>query len=148
MLDPPDTYQLALQVAVTFLARLKKSEHSQEPDFRMLVREWMGPGSEAEVEWLCSSVLSVMEHHMEVQSRRRFLRVPLILAEPSYVASLRQGAAFRSLRRLGILSRLNRVVEQGLDSILSGKFPPSSYDVVVALRTTFNVRHLCLLHPD
>lgn len=82
----------------------------------------MGPGSDTEVEWLCSSVYTVMKHHMEVQSRRRFLRIPIILAEPSYVASLRQGAAFRSLRRLGILTRLNRIVEEGLDSVLSGKY--------------------------
>ena len=116
---------MTLQVAVTFLARLQKSDPSQRPDFRMLVREWMGPGSEAELEWLCSSVYSVMEHHMEVQSRRRFLRIPLILAEPSYVAALRHGAAFRSLRRLGILARLNRVVEQALDAILSGKLGSS-----------------------
>jgi hypothetical protein len=57
---------------------------------------------------------------MEVHSYRRFLRMPLILAEPSYVESLRQGAGLRALRRVGILSRLNRVVEIGLDTILSG----------------------------
>ena len=109
---------MTLQVAVTFLARLQTSP---EQDFGKLVREWIGPGSEAEVEWLCSSVYTVMEQYVEVQSRRRFLRLPIILAEPSYVASLRRGAAFRSLRRLGILSRLNRIVEEGLDSVLSGK---------------------------
>ena len=46
----------------------------------------------------------------------------MILAEPTYVAELRQGAAFRALRRIGILARLNRVIEEALDSVLSGKF--------------------------
>jgi hypothetical protein len=85
----------------------------------------MGSGSDTEVEWLCSSIYSVMGFHYEVQSCRRFLRMPLVLAEPSYVSELRQGAAFRALRRLGMLARLNRVIEEALDSVLSGKFLPS-----------------------
>ena len=115
-------YQIALQVAVTFLARLHKSGSQIEQNFRTIIREWIGPGSEAEIEWLCSTVYSVMEHHMQVQSSRRFLRMPVVLAEASYMHTLRQGAAFRALRRMGILSRLNRVIEEGLETVLSGKF--------------------------
>lgn len=113
------TYQLALQVAVTFLSQLQKNGNHHQLNVRGMIREWMGPGSEAEADWLCSSVYSVMEHHMEVQSFRRFLRMPQTLADSSFVSSLRQGGAFRALRRLGILSRLNRIIEEGLDSVLS-----------------------------
>ena len=114
-----DTYQLALQLAATFLAQLEKNGIQDQLDFRAHIREWMGPGSEAEVDWLSSSVYSVMEHHMEVKSHRRCLRMPLILAESSFVLELRQGGAFRALRRLGILSRLNYIIENGFDSVLS-----------------------------
>ena len=79
----------------------------------------MGPGSEVEVDWLSSSVYSVIEHHMEVQSHRRCLRMPLILAESSFALDLRQGGALRALRRLGILSRLNHIIVDGFDSVLS-----------------------------
>ena len=116
-----DVYQISIQIAVTFLARLQKAGVQEEQEFHMLIREWMGPGSESEVQWLCSSIRTVMEHHIEVFGCRRFLRMPLVLAEPSYIANLREGAGFRALRRIGILSRLNRVVEDGLDSVLSGK---------------------------
>jgi hypothetical protein len=60
-----------------------------------------------------------MKFQVEVENRRRFLRMPVILAEPVYVADLRRGGAFRALRRIGILTRLNQVIEDTLDSILS-----------------------------
>ena len=63
-----------------------------------------------------------MDLHFEVENRRRFLCMPRILVEPSYVDELRAGAALRALRRIGILSRLNRVMEEAIESVLGGTY--------------------------
>jgi hypothetical protein len=55
----------------------------------------------------------------DVESYRCFLRIPTILTEPIFVEDLRHGAGFRALRRLGCLSRLNSIIEESVDSILS-----------------------------
>jgi hypothetical protein len=110
-------YQLSLQVAVILLSRLHSNPDAN--DLRPLFREWLGLGSPIELDWICDSVQSVMKMQLEVESRRRFLRMPIILAEPVYVDVLRQGAAFRALRRICFLSRLNHVIEDCIDSILS-----------------------------
>jgi hypothetical protein len=110
-------YQLALQVAVILLVRL--NENPDARDLRPLFKEWLGVATVPELDWICDSVQSVMEMQLDVDARRRFLRMPLILAEPTYVDVLRQGAGFRALRRIGFLDRLNRIVESCLDSILS-----------------------------
>jgi hypothetical protein len=60
-----------------------------------------------------------MEFYLEVDSNRRFLRMPMTLAEPSFLAELRRGPALRALRRLFLLGRVERVIEDCLDDILS-----------------------------
>lgn len=114
-----DNYQLATQLATALLVQLQKNGAHGNLDIRAYIKEWIGRGSADEVEWLCSSVHSVMECHMEVQTLRRSLRMPLILAEPSFVSDLQQGGAFRAVLRFGVLSRLNCIIEDGLDSVLS-----------------------------
>lgn len=109
-------YQLSLQVSVTLLAKLRDSD---AVDLRLMFQEWLGIKCTRELDWVCDSVHSAMKLQVEVESRRRFLRMPVILAEPTYVAELREGGAFRALRRMGILLRLNHFVESTLDSILS-----------------------------
>ena len=109
-------YQLSLQVAVILLKKLR--DNPEANDLRPLFQEWLGPGSPMELNWMCDAVQSVMQMHVEVENRRRFLRMPLILVEPAYVEVLRQGAAFRALRRIGVLVRLNRLVEDCVDSIM------------------------------
>lgn len=101
-----------------FLGRLQDNGNQERQNIRDTVREWIGPSSEAEVDWLCTSIESIIRQHIEVQSFRRFLRMPLVLAEPSFVLNLRRGGAFRALRRLGVLSRLNRIIDFSLDSVL------------------------------
>jgi hypothetical protein len=127
-------YQLALQVAVILLVRIE--ERPETSYLRPLFQEWLGVESPHEVDWLCESVQTVMKMHLEVEGRRRCLRMPAILVEPSYVSLLRDGAAFRGLRRIGFLARLNRFVEECIDSILSalgheelGKRGCAAYDL-------------------
>lgn len=108
-------YQLSLQVSVTLLAKLRESD---AVDLRLLFQEWIGIKCAKELDWICDSVYSSMKFQLEVENRRCSLRMPVILAEPAYVADLRRGGAFRALRRIGILVRLNRFIEDTLDSIL------------------------------
>ena len=110
------TFQLALQVSITLLAKLRDSD---AVDLRLMFQEWLGIKCARELDWICDSVHSAMELQVEVESRRRFLRMPVIFAEPTFVADLRHGSAFRALRRMGVLLRLNYFVEDRLDSILS-----------------------------
>lgn len=109
-------YQLALQVGVTILSRFR--EEFDISRVRSLFQEWLGLRWTREVDWICDAVQSVMMFQSEVESGRRFLRMPMILTEPTYVADLRHGAGFRALRRIGVLARLNSFVEECLDAIL------------------------------
>lgn len=117
-------YQLSLQVAVTLLSLLRSQPDEEvnalEIQVRHLLCQWLGRPWTNELEWICSSIHSVIEMQMEVENQRRGLRLPLSLAEPNYVADLRQGAALRALRRIGLLNRLNTIVEDALDEIFSG----------------------------
>jgi hypothetical protein len=109
-------YQLGLQVAVTLMVRLKQG-HST--DLRPLFREWLGVSSSRELDWICDSVQTAMRLQLDVESNRRHLRMPVILAEPAFVKELRHGAGLRALRRVGLLARLNRFVDDCLNSVLS-----------------------------
>jgi hypothetical protein len=117
-----DFYQLSLQVSVTLLAKLRyEHEVFSEDKLRVFLRECLGPRSSKELNWICDSLASNLKLHLEVESRRRFLRVPLILAEPTFIAELRRGPALRALRRIFLLNRVHRIVEDCLDDILTGK---------------------------
>lgn len=119
-------YQLSLQVAVTLLALLRSQQDatakiSGEVQIRHLVQQWLGQPGANELEWICGSIHSVMEMQLDVENQRRYLRMPLTLAEPTYVAELRQGAALRALRRISVLNRLNAIVENVLDETFNGR---------------------------
>lgn len=90
-------------------------------EFRPLLTVWMGQSDDEEIDWICQSITSGIKYQMDVESHRRSLRIPYILAEPSYVLDLRNGLALRALRRVGILNRLNRIIGAVLDIIICGK---------------------------
>lgn len=58
-----------------------------------------------------------------MKSNDAFLRMPLCLAEPSFLYDLRQGVAMRSLHRISFLSRLNSIIEEALDRTISDVGP-------------------------
>jgi hypothetical protein len=111
-------YQLALQSSSMLLSNTRGDSQADFIHLRALIQEWLGVQSVPEIDWLCESIGDVMSMQMEVESHRRMLRMPAILVEPMYVDLLRNGAAFRALRRFGVLSRINRFVEDCIDSIL------------------------------
>jgi len=120
-------FQVALQVAVSLLKKLQKwSKHSSkslndiaQSELREVVGFWLGNNSEKEVSWICESVCSAAALHVEVLACKRFLRMPLSLACNSYVKEMRKGPALRALRRLGLLDRLNSIMNNVIDDIIS-----------------------------
>lgn len=116
-------YQLSLQVAVTLL-RSRPDVTAKGPgevQIRNLIQQWLGHPGANELEWICAAIHSAIKMQLEVETHRRPLRLPAILAEPAYVSELRQGAALRALRRISLLNRLNTIVDNALGDIFSGK---------------------------
>ena len=62
-----------------------------------------------------------MRYYQEVEAQRVDLRMPVTLAEATFMDDLRKGKALRALRRIFIMCRIQRIVEDCLDEILSGK---------------------------
>ena len=60
-----------------------------------------------------------MEFNILMQ--RRILRFPSTLAELGFISELRSGASLRDIRRLAFLYRMNLIVDNALDTILTGK---------------------------
>jgi hypothetical protein len=119
---PPDFYQLALQVAVSLLEKMRyKGANFTDEQIAPFLRECIGHANHRELEWICDCVSSAMKKYKEVEVGRRFLRMPLALVEFNFMVELRKGPALRALRRFFMLGRLQRFIEDCLDEILSGK---------------------------
>jgi len=120
-------FQIALQVSVSLLKRLHEltvlPENSlndiAEGEIRDVVSFWLGNKSEKEVEWICESVYSAAATHLEIIANKRTLRMPLSLACDEYVSAIRKGPALRALRRLGLLDRLNLIMNEIIDELIS-----------------------------
>mmetsp|Transcript_46338 Transcript_46338/g.69923 ORF Transcript_46338/g.69923 Transcript_46338/m.69923 type:complete len:1184 (+) Transcript_46338:1551-5102(+) len=125
-------YQLALQAAVSVLARVQ--DHADDKIMQGMILDCpnaacellssiLSPLSQSaggpETEWICNALMSSLKLYQEAKTGRCSLRIPLCLAEPTFVSELRAGAAFRALRRFAFLSRLNSVVENALDDVLN-----------------------------
>ena len=116
-------YQQSLQLAVIFLQKL-----SDDPDglidenLKTNLQEYLGPSSSDELQWLSDCLIRGIRDFLEVEKQRRFLRLPLVLAEQNYVADLRRGAALRSLRRVFMACRVERVIGSCVDAIISSKY--------------------------
>mmetsp|Transcript_39977 Transcript_39977/g.82247 ORF Transcript_39977/g.82247 Transcript_39977/m.82247 type:complete len:1159 (-) Transcript_39977:502-3978(-) len=69
-------------------------------------------------DWIFNAMNASLTMLEEVGNRSRYLRIPLVLADPDYLNELRAGAALRALRRFALLSRVNAIVEKALDGLL------------------------------
>jgi hypothetical protein len=107
---------------VTFLRKLRdEKKRITDDNIRAFLRECLGQSPSKELDWLCNCFSTGMEHYLEIEKQRRFFRLPLVLAEPTFVEELRRGPALRALRRIFLLCRVQRIVEDCLDEILTGK---------------------------
>ncbi|KAL7580211.1 hypothetical protein ACA910_012958 [Epithemia clementina (nom. ined.)] len=112
-------YQIALQAGVSLFSLVTNVVDGDQ--VRHLVEEWIGTiCCQSELYFIFDSISTVMEVHDKVERYERFLRMPVILAEPVFVSDLRCGGAFRALRRIWVLSQLNSFIEMILDEILTG----------------------------
>jgi hypothetical protein len=114
-------YQLSLQLVVSFLQMLKGDDAAftfNEDNIKTFLKECLGiPGSK-ELDWLCDCVSNGMKYYSEIESQRRSFRLPRVFTEEGFLSDLRRGAALRALRRLFILSRVERIIDDSLDGIL------------------------------
>jgi len=113
-------YQQSLQLAVVFMQKMH-----DDPDclidnqLRSNLQEYLGQSSSGELQWLSDCLTRGIKDFLEVENQRRSLRLPFILAEESYIKDLRRGAALRSLRRIYMACRIERVVGNCVDGIIS-----------------------------
>lgn len=120
--DLEDAFQLGLQLAVSLMEQMKKSGYVfKESHLQPFLAECLGPSNSSELEWLSDCLSKGMQHYLRVEDQQRLVRMPLILTEPTLVANLRRGPALRSLRRIYIMCRLERIVKGCLDSIIAGE---------------------------
>lgn len=123
-------FQIALQVAVSIMSKLRTHavpsrliSDIADGEIRAVISYWLGNSSEREVSWICESVCSASALHLDIEANTRFFRMPLSLADSDYVAELRKGPALRALRRIGILDRLNLIMEKVVNEIIAALGP-------------------------
>ena len=120
-------FQLGAQATSSLMDYLQKKAFAKsvnvgsiEGILRPIIFSWLGNAFPGEVDWICDSVRSAILIYVDIEKGKRSLRIPATLAEPEYMTDLRKGPAFRGLRRLGILNRLNMIIEDSLHGILCG----------------------------
>ena len=101
---------------------LQKREEANDSSIKNLLTESLGPTCRKEVDWLCDCFSSGMRYYREVEAQKIDLRMPVTLAEPTFMGELRKGKALRALRRIFMMCRIQRIFEDCLDEILSGKW--------------------------
>ena len=110
-------YQLGLQAAISLTGG---SLTSLGANLQSMVDFVYNNYGEIDGDWMINAMKSSLMMLEDVEGRSRFLRMPVVLAEPEYVALLRAGPAIRALRRFAFLSRVNAIVGAALDTVLSG----------------------------
>ncbi|CAJ1952232.1 unnamed protein product [Cylindrotheca closterium] len=113
-------FQLSLQAAVPIMQMLKdESAMLKERSVKDLIHEFLGTTfSHKEADWICDCLSNGMRSFLDVERNRKFLRLPKTLAEPSFVEELRRGSALRSLRRMFLLCRVQRIIEDCSDKVI------------------------------
>ncbi len=105
------------------MAKLDDDGNSlSEDNIRSFLRECLGPSSSQELAFLSDCLREGIQCYIQVHNQRRFLRMPLIFTEPSYMEDLRKGQALRSLRRIYWLCRLERLISECLQEVISGEY--------------------------
>ncbi len=117
-----DFYQQSLQLAVFFLQKLRDGREAFcDENLVPFLLECLGSSSFGELDWLSDCLSKGIQYYLDVEGHSRSLRLPMVLAESSYVTDIRRGPALRSLRRILLLCRVGRIVEDCLDDAIAGK---------------------------
>ena len=105
------------------------SEGLVDDNLRANLKEFLGPSNLVEVEWLSDCIVQGMQHYLDIDNNRRSLRLPVILAEESYISDLRRGAALRSLRRIHMACRVENIIRDCVDGIIAGKSRVTHFEI-------------------
>ena len=123
-------YQQSLQLAVIFMQIMHKDTNGLLDDnLRTNLQEFLGLSSSEEVAWFSDCIVKGMQHYLEIDNNRKVLRLPFILAEESYISDLRRGAALRSLRRIHMACRVERIIRDCVDAIIAGKCHVDHFEI-------------------
>lgn len=115
-------FQQSLQSAVLFMESLSSAmEGVSDQSIKLFLQECLGPSSAKELEFLSQCLSEGIRYFLEVESQRRFLRLPQIFAEAGYMADLRKGSALRALRRIHLVCRVERLLSDCFHDIVDGK---------------------------
>jgi hypothetical protein len=119
-----DFFHQSLQTAVLFMDALDNDDNRSISDdnIKSFLQECLGPSSSEELEFLSECLREGIRYFLEVESHRRFLRLPLIFAEASYMADLRKGYALRALRRIHLICRVEQVISDCVQDIVDGEY--------------------------
>ena len=85
------------------------------------LQEFLGQSTSEEIEWISDCIVKGMQHYLDIENNSKSLRLPSILAEGSYLSALRRGAALRSLRRIYMACRVQKIVHDCVDGIVEGE---------------------------
>ena len=94
---------------------------------RLFLGQCLGQANSRELNWICDCISTALKFYAEIDCGRRFLRIPLVLARENFITEIRRGPALRALRRIYMLCRLQRFIEDCLDDILAGKLHNNSF---------------------
>ena len=75
----------------------------------------------SEREWICNAIDSLLKMEVDIQRKRRILRIPTTILEPGFLSELNSGASLWDLRRFSFLSPMILIVENDLDTIITVK---------------------------
>lgn len=105
------------------------SEGLVDDNLKAKLKEFLGPSNSVETEWLNDCIVQGMQHYLDIDTNRRSLRLPAILAEESYISDLRRGAALRSLRRIHMACRVEKIIHDCVDGIIAGKYRVKFFEI-------------------
>lgn len=115
-------FQESLQTAILFMSRVEKDgQRFLEINIRSFLQECIGSVDSQELQFLSGCIQNGIQSYIEVESHRRFLRLPQTLVDEKFVTDLRKGQGLRTLRRIHLLSRLEKVMSGCLDEIVDGE---------------------------
>jgi hypothetical protein len=119
-------YVLGLQAAVFLIAKFHDSlnsdysKSSDESAVAVIISDvLLAFGNDGG--WIFDAIVTSLEKHKEVFNDRRMIRISPTLMDGSFLSKLRNGEAIWLLQRLSFLTRLSKIMNAALDSIIHRK---------------------------
>jgi hypothetical protein len=121
----PVVYVVGLQAAVFLIAKFHSlntdsSKCSDESAVSLIMADvLLAFGNDGG--WIFDAIITSLEKHHEVCNDRRMIRIPPTLMDGLFISKLRNGEALWLLQRLSFLTRLSKIMNAALDSVILRK---------------------------